>query len=55
MTVPFTAVHFSVYESTKKLLGREDEAADEELSTQLLAGGLAGARARGGLWRMLGA
>lgn len=39
MNVPFTAVHFTVYESAKKMLRQEE---DETLLTQLSAGGLAG-------------
>lgn len=39
MNVPFTAIHFTVYESTKKLLRQEEE---ETLLSQLTAGGLAG-------------
>ena len=55
MNIPFMAVHFSVYEGAKKfLLGLDDdggddgggggggEAAEETLSVQLVAGGLAG-------------
>lgn len=39
MNVPFTAVHFTVYESAKKMLRQEE---DETLLTQLTAGGVAG-------------
>lgn len=39
MNVPFTAVHFSAYETAKKLMAAED---DEGLAVQLLAGGAAG-------------
>lgn len=39
MNVPFTMVHFSAYETAKRLLAAED---DEGLSVQLLAGGAAG-------------
>ena len=39
MNVPFTAVHFSAYETAKKVLVAED---DENLGVQLVAGGLAG-------------
>ena len=39
MNVPFTAVHFSAYETAKKFLAAED---DEGLAVQLLAGGAAG-------------
>jgi solute carrier family 25 iron transporter 28/37 len=47
MNIPFTAMHFSVYESAKKwLLGLdEDDEAEEGLAVQLLAGGLAGGAA----------
>ena len=39
MNVPFTAVHFSAYETAKRFLAAED---DEGLYVQLLAGGAAG-------------
>lgn len=39
MNIPFTALHFSTYESSKKLLALEE---DESLVVQLTAGGLAG-------------
>lgn len=39
MNVPFTAVHFSAYETAKKALATED---DENLGVQLVAGGFAG-------------
>jgi len=39
MNVPFTAVHFSAYETSKRLLSTGD---DEGLMTQVLAGGVAG-------------
>lgn len=39
MNVPFTAVHFSAYETAKRLLSTGD---DEGLVTQLVAGGAAG-------------
>lgn len=50
MNVPYTAVHFSVYESAKRFLGHAhglDADADldhleESLTTHLLAGGAAG-------------
>ncbi|KAF6253349.1 mitochondrial carrier domain-containing protein [Scenedesmus sp. NREL 46B-D3] len=48
MNVPFTAMHFSVYEAAKKwLLHVEDgdDAAEDRLSVQLVAGGLAGGAA----------
>jgi solute carrier family 25 iron transporter 28/37 len=52
MNIPFTAMHFSVYEAAKKwLLGLENadgQAAEEEeegLAVQLVAGGLAGGAA----------
>eukprot|EP00878_Enallax_costatus_P017113 GHUV01017968.1.p1 GENE.GHUV01017968.1~~GHUV01017968.1.p1 ORF type:complete len:292 (+),score=66.20 GHUV01017968.1:790-1665(+) len=48
MNIPFTAMHFSVYEGTKKWLlhiDTGDEAAEDRLSVQLVAGGLAGAAA----------
>lgn len=49
MNIPFTAMHFSVYEGAKKWLLHIDEAAGEEaedrLSVQLVAGGLAGGAA----------
>jgi type III secretory pathway component EscS len=41
MNVPFTAVHFSTYETVKRLIDRTGE--DEGLLTQLVAGGTAGA------------
>ena len=40
MNIPFTAVHFSMYESSKLLLAKDAE--DEGLLVQLLAGGAAG-------------
>ncbi|GLC46405.1 hypothetical protein PLESTM_001867900 [Pleodorina starrii] len=40
MNVPFTAMHFSVYETAKRLLCHELD--DETLRVQLVAGGLAG-------------
>ncbi|GIL48355.1 hypothetical protein Vafri_4625 [Volvox africanus] len=40
MNVPFTAMHFSVYETAKKLLCHDLD--DETLRVQLVAGGLAG-------------
>ena len=41
MNVPFTAMHFSVYEAAKKwLLHVDNEEAEERLSVQLVAGGL---------------
>lgn len=43
MNIPFTAVYFSTYESTKKLLGKAEE--DEGLLVQLVAGGIAGGAA----------
>lgn len=39
MNVPFTAVHFSAYETAKRLLSTSD---DEGLVIQLVAGGAAG-------------
>eukprot|EP00879_Flechtneria_rotunda_P023752 GHRR01025145.1.p1 GENE.GHRR01025145.1~~GHRR01025145.1.p1 ORF type:complete len:146 (+),score=48.15 GHRR01025145.1:1786-2223(+) len=48
MTIPFTAMHFSVYEGAKKWLlhiDTSDEAAEDRLSVQLIAGGLAGGAA----------
>jgi solute carrier family 25 iron transporter 28/37 len=47
MNIPFTAMHFSVYESAKKwLLGLDDDdEAEESLTVQLLAGGSAGGAA----------
>lgn len=45
MNIPFTAMHFSVYEGAKKWLlhiDSGDEAAEDRLSVQLVAGGLAG-------------
>uniref|UniRef100_A0A383WGP3 Mitochondrial carrier protein n=1 Tax=Tetradesmus obliquus TaxID=3088 RepID=A0A383WGP3_TETOB len=46
MNVPFTAMHFSVYEAAKKwLLHVDNEEAEERLSVQLVAGGLAGGAA----------
>jgi hypothetical protein len=44
MNVPFTAMHFSVYEAAKKWLlhvDDGDEEAEDRLSVQLVAGGLA--------------
>ena len=40
MNIPFTAVHFSTYEATKKFLAESEE--DEGLLVQCVAGGLAG-------------
>ena len=40
MNVPFTAVHFSTYETVKRLLDATGD--DEGLLTQLVAGGTAG-------------
>eukprot|EP01026_Neomeris_dumetosa_P059126 TRINITY_DN55197_c0_g1_i11.p1 TRINITY_DN55197_c0_g1~~TRINITY_DN55197_c0_g1_i11.p1 ORF type:complete len:182 (-),score=25.46 TRINITY_DN55197_c0_g1_i11:207-752(-) len=40
MNVPFTAIHFSVYETMKKVMGESIE--EENLKTQLVAGGTAG-------------
>jgi hypothetical protein len=40
MNVPFTAVHFSAYETAKRLLAAHND--DEGLRVQLLAGGAAG-------------
>lgn len=41
MNIPFTAIHFSAYETLKRLI---DQKGDEEtLATQLVAGGGAGA------------
>ncbi|GBF95304.1 mitochondrial carrier protein [Raphidocelis subcapitata] len=45
MNIPYTAVHFSVYESAKKLLLGDDAAAEEGLREQVIAGGLAGGTA----------
>lgn len=39
MNVPFTAIHFSAYETAKKAIATED---DENLGVQLVAGGFAG-------------
>ena len=47
MNVPFTAIQFMLYESTKKYLvghGTEDEQ-EEGLKVQLIAGGIAGGAA----------
>uniref|UniRef100_A0A6U9PY69 Mitochondrial carrier protein n=2 Tax=Picocystis salinarum TaxID=88271 RepID=A0A6U9PY69_9CHLO len=44
MNVPFTAVHFSVYESAKRFMNNGD-VENEGFSTQLAAGGLSGASA----------
>jgi solute carrier family 25 (mitochondrial iron transporter), member 28/37 len=41
MNVPFTAVHFSTYETVKKMLDKTGE--NEGLRTQVVAGGTAGA------------
>ncbi|KXZ42529.1 hypothetical protein GPECTOR_138g660 [Gonium pectorale] len=43
MNVPFTAMHFSVYESAKKIMYQGED--DETLHVQLVAGGLAGGAA----------
>jgi Mitochondrial carrier protein len=40
MNVPFTAVHFSAYETVKRLLAASAD--DEGLRVQLIAGGAAG-------------
>ena len=40
MNVPFTAVHFSAYETAKRLI--DPSGSDEQLATQLIAGGSAG-------------
>lgn len=40
MNIPFTAIHFPVYESCKKLLNTGEE--DEGLPVQMMAGGMAG-------------
>jgi Mitochondrial carrier protein len=40
MNVPFTAVHFSAYETAKRLLAAHND--DEGLRVQLLAGGASG-------------
>lgn len=48
MNIPFTAMHFSVYEGTKKWLlhiDSGDEEAEDRLSVQVVAGGLAGGAA----------
>lgn len=48
MNIPFTAMHFSVYEAAKKWLlhiDSGDEEAEDRLSVQLVAGGLAGGAA----------
>lgn len=48
MNIPFTAMHFSVYEASKKWLlhiDSGDEEAEDRLSVQLVAGGLAGGAA----------
>lgn len=48
MNIPFTAMHFSVYEGAKKWLlhiDSGDEEAEDRLSVQLVAGGLAGGAA----------
>ena len=44
MNVPYTAIHFAAYESTKEYFSRGEgqEDADETLGVQLGAGGLAG-------------
>ena len=44
MNIPFTALHFATYESSKKLLALEE---DESLAVQLTAGGLAGGLSAG--------
>jgi solute carrier family 25 (mitochondrial iron transporter), member 28/37 len=41
MNVPFTAVHFSTYETVKRMLDKTGE--NEGLRTQVVAGGTAGA------------
>ncbi|GFR46249.1 hypothetical protein Agub_g7797 [Astrephomene gubernaculifera] len=43
MNVPFTAMHFSVYETAKKLIHQGED--EETLRVQLVAGGLAGGAA----------
>lgn len=45
MNIPFTAIHFSVYESAKRFLRIESEQDEETLAVQLLAGGVAGGSA----------
>ena len=40
MNIPFTAVHFSAYETAKRLIDSQGD--DEALATQLIAGGAAG-------------
>jgi Mitochondrial carrier protein len=40
MNIPFTAVHFSAYETAKRLIDKDGD--EETLVTQLLAGGAAG-------------
>mmetsp|Transcript_22897 Transcript_22897/g.40470 ORF Transcript_22897/g.40470 Transcript_22897/m.40470 type:complete len:370 (-) Transcript_22897:1171-2280(-) len=46
MNVPFTAMHFSVYETSKKLLlNINSEEEEETLKVQLIAGGLGGGAA----------
>ena len=42
MNVPFTAVHFTAYESSKIFLGTVDEAEEETFFVQFTAGGFAG-------------
>mmetsp|Transcript_31353 Transcript_31353/g.43498 ORF Transcript_31353/g.43498 Transcript_31353/m.43498 type:complete len:318 (-) Transcript_31353:12-965(-) len=45
MNIPYTAIHFSVYESAKEMLGGDSEELEESFWTHLGAGGLAGASA----------
>jgi solute carrier family 25 iron transporter 28/37 len=48
MNIPFTAMHFSVYEGSKKWLlhiDSGDEEAEDRLSVQVVAGGMAGGAA----------
>lgn len=45
MNVPYTAMHFSVYETAKKVILKADESEEETLRVQLVAGGLAGGSA----------
>mmetsp|Transcript_38559 Transcript_38559/g.46627 ORF Transcript_38559/g.46627 Transcript_38559/m.46627 type:complete len:385 (+) Transcript_38559:121-1275(+) len=42
MNIPYTAVHFAVYESAKTAIGADTEDGEDKLSTHLLAGGAAG-------------
>lgn len=42
MNIPYTAVHFAVYESAKQMLGGDVEELEDRLLTHVTAGGSAG-------------